>query len=192
MARVPFFEKDLNIIAKMGDYPGADDGLTTEQLKARFDEAGISLKDFLNDFVIPAINAITGEGGQVADFDLGGYRLVRVGTPQEETDGANKGYVDGGVVHYKDVFVPASAFHMDIKEQLTDYPYMAEIPLPGVTAGQLPMVLYNENDDLSNFSRSAESYDGGVKIWAASAPTEAMTIPAIVMLRLGAAKEAET
>ena len=37
--KIPEFLDDLNIISKLGDNPGADNGLTAEGLKAKFDEA---------------------------------------------------------------------------------------------------------------------------------------------------------
>ena len=36
---------DLSIISKLGTNPGIDDGLSEEQLKAKFDEAANIIKD---------------------------------------------------------------------------------------------------------------------------------------------------
>lgn len=44
---------DLSIISKLGKNPGLDNGLSDEQLKAKFDEAANIIKDFLNDYLIP-------------------------------------------------------------------------------------------------------------------------------------------
>lgn len=44
--------KDLSIISKLGTNPGVDDGLSEEQLKAKFDEAANIIKDYLNNYLI--------------------------------------------------------------------------------------------------------------------------------------------
>ena len=43
---------DLSIISKLGTNPGIDDGLSEEQLKAKFDEAANIIKDYLNNYLI--------------------------------------------------------------------------------------------------------------------------------------------
>ena len=43
---------DLSIISKLGTNPGLDDGLSEEQLKAKFDEAANIIKDYLNNYLI--------------------------------------------------------------------------------------------------------------------------------------------
>lgn len=42
------FTDDMNIIAKLSDSPNVDDGLTADQLKAKFDEAGKAIKNYIN------------------------------------------------------------------------------------------------------------------------------------------------
>jgi hypothetical protein len=51
-------KKDLAIISKLGDQPGADNGLTTAQLKAKFDEAALAIKDYINNYLIPQLDNI--------------------------------------------------------------------------------------------------------------------------------------
>lgn len=46
---------DLNIIQKLDDEPNDVGGLTSAQLKAKFDEAGNTIKTYINDTLIPAI-----------------------------------------------------------------------------------------------------------------------------------------
>lgn len=58
---IPTFDEDLNIIGKMGDYPGADDGLTPEAFKKRFDISGKLIQEYINNSLIPNIeNTIPG------------------------------------------------------------------------------------------------------------------------------------
>lgn len=56
--KIPKFLDDLSVISKLGDNPGADNGLTAEGLKAKFDEAGLKLQAFLNDTLIEKINSL--------------------------------------------------------------------------------------------------------------------------------------
>lgn len=54
---IPKFTKDIEVIQKLSDLPNTTDGLTADQLKAKFDEAAKMVKAFLNDELIPAIAA---------------------------------------------------------------------------------------------------------------------------------------
>ena len=49
---------DLNIISKLGDYPLADDGLEPDQFKAKFDEAGKLIKQYINEVLIPSVDEL--------------------------------------------------------------------------------------------------------------------------------------
>ncbi len=49
---------DLNIISKLGDYPLADDGLEPDQFKAKFDEAGKLIKQYINEVLIPSLDEL--------------------------------------------------------------------------------------------------------------------------------------
>lgn len=54
---IPAFETDLNIIAKLDDYPNDIGGLSAEQLKAEFDKAGLLLQLYINEVLLPALIA---------------------------------------------------------------------------------------------------------------------------------------
>lgn len=61
--------KDLDIISKLSDEPNDSDGLTAEQLKAKFDESGNSIKDYINNTLTPEIDAeIAGLDEEIGDF----------------------------------------------------------------------------------------------------------------------------
>ena len=49
---------DLDIISKLGDYPLADDGLEPDQFKAKFDEAGKIIKQYINEVLIPSLDEL--------------------------------------------------------------------------------------------------------------------------------------
>lgn len=55
---IPLMEEDVEIISKLGDTPGSDDGLTAQQLKGRFDLAGVRIKNFINNTLIPHMNQL--------------------------------------------------------------------------------------------------------------------------------------
>lgn len=56
MAVTPMSD-DLNIIAELADRPNATDGLTAAQLKAKYDQGPGLLKTYINETLVPAIDA---------------------------------------------------------------------------------------------------------------------------------------
>ena len=52
-----YLDGELNIIQKLDDEPNDVGGLSSAQLKAKFDEAGNIIKDYINNTLIPAILA---------------------------------------------------------------------------------------------------------------------------------------
>lgn len=53
MSNVRKLEDDLNIIQKLDDEPNDVGGLTSAQLKAKFDEAGLVIQKYINESLIP-------------------------------------------------------------------------------------------------------------------------------------------
>lgn len=56
---IPTFDVDMNIISKLRDYPGADDGLTPDAFRAKFDLAGKLIQEYINSILLPNINITT-------------------------------------------------------------------------------------------------------------------------------------
>lgn len=54
---IPKMTDDLEIIQKLSDLPNATDGLTAEELKAKFDEGAELIKEYINGKLIPALVA---------------------------------------------------------------------------------------------------------------------------------------
>lgn len=54
---IPKLTADLAVIQKLSDLPNATEGLTAEQLKAKFDEAAETIQKWINETFIPAIKA---------------------------------------------------------------------------------------------------------------------------------------
>ena len=54
---IPTFDVDMNIMSKLGDYPGSDDGLTPQGFKEQFDLAGKLIQEYINSILLPGVNA---------------------------------------------------------------------------------------------------------------------------------------
>ena len=68
-------------------------------------------------------------------------------------------------------------------ETYGDYPFRAAVALDGVTEDFAPSVTFAPEDALENiFAPVAETYDGGIYIYACESPAETVTIPAIVCI----------
>lgn len=52
---IPYFTEDVEIIRKLGTYPNTDNNLDEQALKEQFDEAGVRIKRYLNEELVPAI-----------------------------------------------------------------------------------------------------------------------------------------
>ena len=59
---LPKFNEDIQIISKLADEPNDVGGLSANELKAKFDEAGTLIKAFINDTLLPYLEAATGAG----------------------------------------------------------------------------------------------------------------------------------
>lgn len=54
---LPKLTDDLSIIQTLSDLPNSEDGLTADELKAKFDEAALAIQAYLNDKLVPAVTA---------------------------------------------------------------------------------------------------------------------------------------
>lgn len=64
---IQLFNKDVEIIQKLDDEPNDVTGLTPAELKLRFDQAAIWLKDYINNTLIPALSGASSGSGTGAD-----------------------------------------------------------------------------------------------------------------------------
>lgn len=86
------FEKDMGIISALPDDPNDVGGLSAAQLKAKFDEGGEALKQYINEVLIPILNdwAVTGGSGGHVVLDRAGNvlqqrtRLLFMGTVSDD------------------------------------------------------------------------------------------------------------
>ena len=54
---IPKLTDDLKIIQALSDLPNSEDELTAQDLKAKFDEAGLTIQNYINTILIQAIAA---------------------------------------------------------------------------------------------------------------------------------------
>lgn len=83
---------------------------------------------------------------------------------------------------FTNTVVATSSFVSDATYE--DYPYRAAVALPSVISGMIPEVVFGLVDAISGlFAPIAESYNGGIYIYATDVPEAAITIPTIILWR---------
>lgn len=88
---------------------------------------------------------------------------------------------DVKVLAFEDLSVDTQAWQED--ETYEDYPFRAAVALEGVTEYFAPSVIFAPEDAQENiFAPIAETYNGGVYIYANESPAEAVNIPAIICI----------
>lgn len=91
--------------------------------------------------------------------------------------------LNAAIIAQSSVPVATSAWASDTT--YTDYPFRASIPIDGCTVNHIPEVTFALADATSgNFAPIAETYDGGVYIYAAEVPSGEMTIPTIKLTKV--------
>ena len=70
--------KDMQIIAKLDDEPNDVGGLTADELKAKFDEAGEIIKSYLNDVLLKQLEAAGVEQAVLLPENTGGFKYIRL------------------------------------------------------------------------------------------------------------------
>ena len=93
----------------------------------------------------------------------------------------NKLADDVKILAFTDLTVAPEVWQED--ETYVDYPYRAAVTLEGVTEDFAPSVTFAPEDALENiFAPIAETFSGGVYIYANESPAETVNIPAIVCI----------
>ena len=135
----PKFTTDLSIISKLGDNPGTDNGLSAEELKAKFDEASLLLQAYLNGTLVEMLNSAFagGDSAPVDGLNMSGAinmnrnPLQNVREPQSDHEAMNLGYA-------KEHFVPnertvnGKALATDIALNAADVGARSETWLPTI------------------------------------------------------------
>lgn len=114
---------------------------------------------------------------------------IHVTAPLNGDNVANKAYVDNKVaaidlpLAFGPKTVASSAWASD--STYPDYPYRASVPLSGVTANHAPIVNFSNADSLSGkLSPVADSYAGGVYIYATEALAETVNIGSVICVKV--------
>lgn len=98
---IPKLTTDLNIIQKLSDLPNSTEGLTAEQLKAKFDEGGLEIQRWVNEILIPAITAGNIPFPKDAGIDAETVEAAILAVRKQITDAASGAIVDGTVTKAK-------------------------------------------------------------------------------------------
>ena len=101
-------------------------------------------------------------------------------TTEEKT---KLGSLNAAIIVQSSVSVPTSAWVSDTT--YGDYPFRTSIQIDGCTVNHIPEVTFALSDATSgNLAPIAETYDGGVYIYASEQPSEEMTIPTIKLTKV--------
>lgn len=97
---IAILTENLAVHQSMADEPNGEDGLTAGEVKAKFDQAALAIQKYLNETVVPAVNA-AGEG----------VRTVNGQTPGPDGNvvieqGVAQSYVDAAVQEAREASVP--------------------------------------------------------------------------------------
>lgn len=71
-------DKDMAIIAALDDEPNDVGGLSSSQLKDKFDEGGKALKDYLNDTLLPQLENLGVERSVLLPENAAGFKYMRL------------------------------------------------------------------------------------------------------------------
>lgn len=106
-------------------------------------------------------------------------------TTQKLAEGAvtaGKIAADAVKLSFSNTIVAVASFVSD--STYTDFPYRASVPLTGVTSSMTPEVVFGVMEAMSGtFAPVAETYNGGVYIYASEVPSAEITIPTILCWR---------
>lgn len=71
------FVKDMAIVSKLDDEPNDVGGMTAAELKATFDEGGVALKDYINNTLVPYLEAVGVENAVLLSGSAG-FKYVKL------------------------------------------------------------------------------------------------------------------
>lgn len=178
---IPKFLEDLNIIAKLGDNPGTDNGLSTSAFRAKFDEAALLIQKYINEVLIPAASASSSpEDGlnMKANINMEGNAIKNLGEAVDDDDAVSKAYVDTLITAHERTLL-ATGWADNVQT----------VNVPGVTADATKThVIYSPGTADATYAAASESniriveqMDGAVKFKCEEAPTLNLTVNILVM-----------
>ena len=72
------FDKNMNIVAALDDEPNDVGGLTSAELKAKFDEGGNSIQTYINNVLLPALESLGVETTVQLPANSAGFKYMRL------------------------------------------------------------------------------------------------------------------
>ena len=151
-------------------------GQTLEGLNAPTSNNQAATKEYADKMLPKTGGTMTGP------IAMGSNKITGMADPSDNSDATTKGYVDSRCLTFLNTSVAVSAWvtDTDTDHAPLGFTQRAAVALAGVTAAMVPDVYFSAADAVSgNFSPVAQSYAGGVYLYAASKPTAALTIPTI-------------
>lgn len=126
------FQDDLNIIQKLDDEPNDVGGLTAAELKAKFDEAGLIIQNWLNTVLLPAL--VAANLGFQATTDIPAETVqAAIENVQEQVKQATIAAVPNGSINYiklaQDVTAILTGLRTDITQSQEDITELQNRPI---------------------------------------------------------------
>lgn len=126
------FEDDLSIIQKLDDEPNDVGGLTAAELKAKFDEAGLTIQNWLNTVLLPAL--VAANLGFQATTDIPAETVqAAIENVQEQVKQATIAAVPNGSINYiklaQDVTSILTGLRTDITQSQADITVLQNRPI---------------------------------------------------------------
>lgn len=121
-------------------------------------------------------------GNEIADISFVNENMDKIDAALKNVEDAADGSGNASIITATNTSVPVSAWASDTT--YTDFPFRAGITIPGCTADHKPDITFCVADAMNgNYAPVAESYAGGVYIYAVQKPAETVTIPTITLLK---------
>lgn len=98
---IPNMTNDLAVIQKLSDLPNATEGLTADQLKAKFDEAPLEIQKYINEKLIPAIVAAKIPFNATTEINANNIDAAIRAVHSQIKDAASGSIVNGSVTKEK-------------------------------------------------------------------------------------------
>lgn len=155
-------------------------GLSTNDYTTAEKNKVSNLPENTNTALQNKVDKVTGKVLSTNDYITADKNKVANLPSNTNTELAKKG--NAALITANNKSVPVSAWASDTT--YTDFPFRAGITITGCTANHKPDVTFSLTDAVSgNYAPIAESYAGGIYIYAAEKPTAALTIPTITLLK---------
>ena len=115
---LPAFETNLNIIQQLDDEPNDVGGLTAAELKAKFDEAGLTIQTWINETLLPAMIAANLAFAKTTDIPAETVQAA-IENIHEQLKQATVGAVPNGSVNYIKLATDVTAILTKLREDMT-------------------------------------------------------------------------